>query len=59
MIYVFDLRTLAAYKSDFGSYWGRAVFNFLKKLVGNQYLELLVPLSISAKFRRNYLCSTD
>ena len=53
--------------SDFGTYCGRTAFHLLKKLVQNQYLEvvtilfppeMVVPLAISAKLERNCKCSS-
>ena len=55
-------------KSDLGTYCGRTVFHLLRKLVGNQYLEvlrilvppeILVRLAIFAQFERHCLCSTE
>ena len=51
-----------------GTYFGRTVFHLLRKLVGNQYPdvlrilvppEILVPLEISAQFERHCLFSTE
>ena len=56
------------YNTEFGTYCGRKVFHLLKKPVGNQYLdalrifvptEVLIPLEISEKFERHYLCSRE
>ena len=55
-------------KSDFSTYFGRWVFDLLRKGVGNQNLEvrrilvppdILVAIATLAKFKRNCICSTE
>ena len=56
------------HNTDFGTSRRRTVFHFLKKPVGNQYLQdlrilvpsvILVPLQIFAQFENHSLCSTE
>ena len=55
-------------KSDFSTYFGRWVFDLLRKGVGNQNLEvrrilvppeILVAIATLAKFKRHCICSTE